>query len=163
MNDGRLPMHLSYSIHNSTRDLSAGLGSDGAGTKFALKGFFSCATGAAAAAAFGGWTICFVVAAVPSPVLFADDDAGGSGRMDLAAAGLEPRGLCRGATEVLPPVLGGSDCGCWGDITGVPVRGLSYQPSVSVFHWISFEKACSSNPSRVRTTIRLQGASCIIL
>ena len=96
-------------------------GSDGAGTKFALKGFFSCAIGGAAAAAAGRgcWTECFVVAG-PSPVLFAEDDAGGSGSIDLAAAGLEPRGLCRGATDVLPPVLGGSDCGCWGDITGVP-------------------------------------------
>ena len=47
-----------------------------------------------------------------SPVLLVEGDAGGSGRMDLAAAGLEPRGLWRGATEVLPPVLGGSDCGC---------------------------------------------------
>ena len=126
--------------------LSAGLGSDGAGTKFALKGFFSCATGAAAAAAFGGWTICFVVAAVPSPVLFADDDAGGSGRMDLAAAGLEPRGLCRGATEVLPPVLGGSDCGCWGDITGVPGRGLSYQTSVTVSYLDKFREIVFIKP-----------------
>ena len=98
-------------------------GSDGAGTKFALKGFFSCAIGGAAAAAGRGcWTECFVVAG-PSPVLFAEDDAGGSGSIDLAAAGLEPRGLCRGATDVLPPVLGGSDCGCWGDITGVPGAG----------------------------------------
>ena len=114
--------------------LSAGLGSDGAGTKFALKGFFSCgcATGASAAtvAMDGGcWTICFAVpaaaAAAASPVLLAEDDAGGSGSMDLAAAGLEPRGLCRGATEVLPPVLGGRDCGCWaGDITGVPVARI---------------------------------------
>ena len=56
---------------------------------------------------------------------YAEDDAGGSGSMDLAAAGLEPRGLCRGATEVLPPVLGGRDCGCWaGDITGVPVARI---------------------------------------
>ena len=90
-----------------------------------MNGFFSCATGASAATvATGGgcWTICFAAA---SPVLLAEDDAGGSGSMDLAAAGLEPRGLCRGATEVLPPVLGGRDCGCWaGDITGVPAKRI---------------------------------------
>ena len=64
-------------------------------------------------------------------MLLAEGDAGGSGRMDLAAAGLEPRGLWRGATEVLAPVLGGRDCGCWGDITGVPVCG---EGSKELFH-----------------------------
>ena len=78
--------------------------------------------------------------ATASPVLFAEDDAGGSGSMDLAAAGLEPRGLCRGATEVLPPVLGGSDCGCWGDITGVPVTRI-VSSNLSLFHGRSFENA----------------------